>query len=114
MRSACLMNCISSSVDLNDCSIMMGCNMNNCVRVQTHDKIMYSQFLKQMLFLSLGQDDTMTMSFYFPCTLCPIDELLMLTGNDFIWHLNVSLISHKQVGVIVTDTLCCSGEIVKS
>lgn len=54
------------------------------------------------------------MAFHFPCNLCPVDEVLILTGNNAIWHLNVSLISHKPVSFTVTATLCCSGRILNN
>ena len=78
------MNCISSLVGLNDCSMSTDWNKNNPLMVQTLDNMMYHKFLKQILFLSFCHDDTITMPFDCPCSLFHIDELLMLAGKSFI------------------------------
>jgi hypothetical protein len=69
MRSALFMNCTNSSVGLKDCSMSIGWNRNRPLRVLTLERTTYSQFLKQMLFLSFGHDETMTISFDLPCNL---------------------------------------------
>ena len=89
MRSALFMNCTNSSVGLKDCSMSIGWNRNRPLRVLTLERTTYSQFLKQMLFLSFGHDETMTISFDLPCNLWPVDDVFMLTGNIVMWHLNV-------------------------
>jgi hypothetical protein len=69
MRSALFINCTNSSVGLKDCSMSIGCNRNRPLRVLTLERTTYSQFLKQILFLSLGHDETMIISFDLPCNL---------------------------------------------
>ena len=89
----------------------MGSNKNNPTIALTLERTMYSQFLKQMLFLNF-HDVTMRMSFDLPCTLCPVKEVLMLTGKSIICYLKDSLISHNHNGITVTVTSCCSGGIL--
>ncbi len=50
------------------------------------------------------------MSFDLPCSLTPVDAVLMFTGNSVIWYCNVSLMSLKLVGLTVTVTSFCSGD----
>jgi hypothetical protein len=114
MHSALFINCTNSSVGLKDCSMLIGCNWNRPLRVLTLKRTTYSQFLKQILFLKLGHDETMIISFDLPCNLWSVDDVFMLTGNIVMWHLNVSLMSHRRVGLTVMATSCCSGGILKS
>jgi hypothetical protein len=89
-----------------------GSNKNNPANVLTLERTTYSQFLRQILFLNFSQDVMMRMSFDLPCSLCPVEEVLMLTGNSVIWHFKNSLILHNCDGVTVTLTSCCSGGIL--
>ena len=114
MRLALFMKCTNSSIILKNCSMSIGWNKNIPLRVLTLERTTYSQFLKQILFLSLGHDETMIISFDLPYNLWPVDDVIMLTGNIVMWHLNVSLMSHRRVGVTVMATSCCSGGILKS
>jgi len=106
------MNCFSSLVSLKDCSILIGSNTCKPCSVRTLAKMTYSQFLKQILFISLDQEVKMIMSFDLPCNLCHVNAGLMSTRKSVILHLKEFFITDFCSFFMIVTTSCFSGSIL--